>query len=103
LAIQYTKWRLRPGADRARLGDLALDWCRYSRSIGGCRNARYYWADANSVAILQEFDTLAQAFPPPDGPGTKLAFQLSDVADRTVHEIWSDARAGTEAYQRSRA
>lgn len=99
----YQRWQLKPGADRAKLGDLVLEACRASRANEGVRNSRYYWPDANTVAILTDFEHQKHVFAAPGTPeGAKRAFAIADLADRTAWEVWADARAGTESYEMSR-
>lgn len=99
----YSRWQLKPGADRAKLGDLVLDACRMTRANEGVRNARYYWASANTVIWLADYEHSRFVYATPATPeGTKLNFAISDLADMTAWELWADARAGTEAYETSR-
>ncbi|MEP7215684.1 MAG: hypothetical protein ABI782_05475 [Anaerolineaceae bacterium] len=103
MPLVYTRWQLKPGANRATLGDLVLDGCRAARANEGVRNARYYWADANSVVTLVDYEHARHVFAAPNTPeGAKRAFAIADLADREAWELWADARAGTEAYEQSR-
>lgn len=102
-AVVYSRWQLKQGADRKKLGDLALEMCRASRANEGVRNARYYWSDANTVTVLTDFEHPRFIFSgEPTAEGAKRAFALADIADRTAWEVWQDARAGTDAYDISR-
>ncbi len=100
MPLVYSRWQLKPGADRAKLGDLILENCRAAKANEGVRSARYYWADANTVVVLTDFEHQRHVFASPaTAEGTKRAFAISDLADRAAWELWADARAGTESYQ----
>ena len=69
----------------------------------GVKNARYYWADSNSVITLVDYELARHVFAAPNTPeGTKRAFAIADLADRTAWEVWANAREGTDAYANSR-
>ena len=55
-AVVYSRWELRPGADRVAMGNTALELCRFNRSLEGSLSSRYFWPDANAVVILHEVD-----------------------------------------------
>ena len=102
-AIVYQRWQLKQGGDRKKLGDLTMEMCRASRANEGVRNARYYWADANTVTVLVDYEHPQVIFSgAPTADGTRRGFAISDLADRTAWEVWQDARAGTDAYDRAR-
>lgn len=95
-AVVYSRWELRPGADRVALGNTALELCRFNRSLEGSLSSRYFWPDANAVVILHEVDNPRVVFPGPSADGARIAFNMSDLANRTAFEIWSGAGQGTE-------
>jgi hypothetical protein len=103
MAIVYSRWQLKPGADRKALGDLALEMCRAAKGNEGVRSARYFWADSNTVTTLTDYEAPRYIFAgTPTPEGTKRGFALSDIANRIDWEVWQDARAGTDAYERAR-
>ena len=52
MPLHVTKRERRDGADRDALGTAALTMCRFARSNEGVRNARFYWANIDTVAII---------------------------------------------------
>ncbi|MGD9933256.1 MAG: hypothetical protein AB7T37_06010 [Dehalococcoidia bacterium] len=100
-AIMFQRYSLRPGADRAELGQALLDSCRYIRSLEGCLSARYFWADWNHAAVLSEYDAIGRPYsyaPTPDG--ARLGIRMADLANLDSTELMSGAREGNEAYVR---
>ncbi len=103
MTLVYSRWQLKPGADRARLGDLMLDYCRWQKSTDGVRSARYFWPTANTIATLTEYEKNSYIFATPaDAAVMKLGFAISDLADQVTWENWADARAGTDNWQLSK-
>ena len=103
-ATVYSRWELRPGGDRVKLGNLALEMCRAERANEGVRSSRYYWADANTVVTLTDYEHPRHVFgAPATSEGAKRVFALADVANRAAWEVWQDARAGTDTYEQSRS
>jgi hypothetical protein len=104
MATVYSRWQLKPGASRQKLGDLALEMCRAARANEGVRSARYYWADANTITVLTDFENPSRIFAnPPTPEGTKRGFALADMAERLTWEVWSSAGEGTNANQLSKS
>lgn len=102
MPLLYQRFQLKPGADRAKFGDLVLEACRATRANEGVRSARYYWANPNSVVVLIDYEHSRNVFggtPTPEG--ARRNFAAFDMADQTAWELWGEARAGTEAYERA--
>ena len=100
-AIMFQRYRLRPGADRAELGNALLDVCRYYRSLEGCLSARYFWADWNHAAVLSEYDAIGRPYSyAPTADGARLGIRVADLADIDSTELLTGAREGTENYAR---
>jgi hypothetical protein len=95
----YSRYSLRPGADRGQLGQAALNSCRVQKSREGCLDARYHWVDPNTVVILSTFDGPSRIFPADSPPedAAKSMFSLADLADRTAWELWFDAQSGMQS------
>ena len=96
------RWERRDGADRDALGRAALAMCRNARSTEGVRDSRFYWVNADTVAIIT--DAEAGAWGPGSGArqtadGAKALFAMSDIARSGPLETWVEARAGEETFQ----
>ncbi len=92
----------RDGADRNELGHTALAFCRAVRSADGVHSSRFYWANADTIAIITESD--AGAYGPGSGAestpeGARAGFALSDLARQLSTETLIDARAGEQNYK----
>ena len=101
----YSRFHIKNGPDRAAAAGIALDLCRASRARKGCLNARYYWANINEIVMLSDWETGVDVLAPPasglDPAVGELTYKLHDIADRTAWELWTDARAGKDAYVRT--
>lgn len=95
----YSRWHLRPGADRVALGNTALELSRFFRSLEGSMGCRYYWSDANTVVMLHDVENPRVEYPEMTPDGARIGFNMYDLADRTAHEIWAGAGRGTTANQ----
>ena len=98
-----SKWERRDTADRDALGHAALNICRWSRAQDGVRDARFYWADADTVAFVT---TVAPGSRwgigsglPPTADGAKVQFALSDLSRMVSTEAWQDAGVGEQAFR----
>ena len=54
MVIGYGRWDRRDGADRDRLGQAALAFCRALRSETGVQDARFYWSGVDSLVVLTD-------------------------------------------------
>ena len=106
MPLHVTKYERRDNADRNELGIVALEACRAAREQPGVTSSRYYWVNADEIAIVTD------AEPGAWGPGsgnaptprsTKSMFALADLAKNTSTETWADARSGTETYDISQS
>ena len=102
MPLHVTKWERRDGADRDALGTAALTMCRFARSNEGVRNARFYWANTDTVAILVDADPGAWgpgSAGDPTAEGAQAIFGLSDLAHGVAQETWGEAGAGEALFR----
>lgn len=105
MPLHVAKWERRDNADRDALGSAALTVCRNARGVDGVRNARFYWANPDTVAIMVDAEPGSWGPGSGSGPtpeGAKAMFGLSNLARMTSSETWGEARTGEEAYRMSR-
>jgi hypothetical protein len=96
--VGVSHWTRRDDAERALLGQGALDVCKALRAADSVEDARFYWAGPDTV-VLQV--TTAGADPlmqPPSADAARQLFALADLAHRTGFEMWIDPRQGMEQY-----
>ena len=106
MPLHVNKYERYQSTDRNDLGVAALELCRAARESDGVTRSRFYWVDANEVAILVEADPGAWG----TGSGAQIGaragaavFALADLARNTVNEVWTDAGAGEEIYRASQS
>jgi hypothetical protein len=97
MALMYTRWETLPAADREEFAQAALGLCRNARAQG--RESRFYWANANTICMINESEQPADFFGGPTPDGAKAIFALADLANRTAFEIWMEPRLGEESYR----
>lgn len=97
--IGYGRWDRRDGADRDRLGQTALAFCRALRSESGVEDARFYWSGIDSLVVLTQADSADVITGTPSPAVARATFALADLARQTVSETWLDARVGEQTYR----
>lgn len=105
MPLHIQKWERREGVDRDAFAKAALAVCRHARSLDGVRDARFYWANADTIGLAVNAETGAwgqngTGLPTPDG--AKALFGLSDLSRQTVSEIWGEAGIGEQAFRMSK-
>ena len=102
MPLQVTKWDRYPTSDRNTFGLAALNFCRALRTQPKIRNARFYWATANSVAVVVEGEPGCFDYNPEPNPEVgKAAFALADLASPGTTEEWADAGVGARNWERA--
>jgi len=99
MAILISRYERRDGVDRDAMARAALDVCRANRAAQGMRQARFYWVNADSIALMFDAES-AEVFdhqPSPDQARTM--FGLADLARNVGIERWAEARDGEQAYR----
>ncbi|MCA9846072.1 MAG: hypothetical protein KC491_15580, partial [Dehalococcoidia bacterium] len=51
MPLHIQKWERREGVDRDQFARAALNVCRQARSVAGVRDARFYWANADTIGV----------------------------------------------------
>jgi len=74
-----------------------LNMCRAYRAREGIRSARFYWHQTEIVVLLVEGD-LNGFTAPADANYARVAFELADLARRTMYMRLTDPREGQETY-----
>lgn len=104
MPLHVQKWERRPTSDRDALGRAALNVCRHARSQEGVRDARFYWANADTIGMIVNAEPGAwgqNSGRGPDAAGASALFGLSDLARQVSSEIWGEAAQGEQAYRMS--
>lgn len=97
MAIQYSRWERRDGADRDALGKAALAACRAARTDDS--RTRFYWASMDEIVFLTEAPELRDFFAGTTPELASALFAFSDLARRTDYQLWSDAGRGEQTYR----
>ncbi len=102
MPLHIGKWERRDSADRDAFARAALTSCRATKAQDGIRSSRFYWANADTVAIVT--DAEPGAFGPgsarqPSSDEAKALFELSDLAHPVSFESLGEAKAGEDAYR----
>ena len=104
MPLHIQKWERREGVDRDAFARAALGVCRHARSLDGVRDARFYWANADTIGLAVNAEpgawgpnTVIQ--PTPDA--AKALFGLSDLSRQTASEVWGEAGIGEQAFRMS--
>lgn len=97
MAIQYSRWERRDGADRDALGRAALAACRATRT--DTSRSRFYWASADEIVILAEAPETRDFFREPTAEGAAAYFALSDLARRVDYQLWAEAGRGEQTWR----
>ena len=103
MAIAYSRWERRDGADRNDLALAALQFCRRWRTVSGVDSAKYFWVDASTITILVDGEAGSLNVPRfnEDADNARAAFDLDDLCRLTAFETWAEARAGQETHERA--
>lgn len=104
MPLHYTRYERRDGVDRDAMGKAALQACRVARGQDGVQDARFYWADWDTVAVLVHAAPGKWGVGSGQGPIPEVAKagrQLQDLARLTSHEVWAEAGMGEQAYRAS--
>ena len=103
MPLFISKWERRDGADRDALGRAALNVCRWARAQESVRDARFYWANADTVAFVTGVEPGGRwgigSGLPPTADGSRVQFALSDLARLGSSEEWQDANVGEQAFR----
>ena len=106
MPLHVTKFERRDGVDRNEFGKGALNLCRVARSREGVRDARFYWANWDTVAVTVSAEP--GAWGPGSGGGApvpevaKATAGMSDLGRMVYNETWGDAAMGEQAYLASK-
>jgi hypothetical protein len=97
MTINVTHFERRDAADREDLGKTAFALTQALKAGDGVNSARFYWADADTIAIMVDTDT--QSDTPPSADAARAMFALSDLARQTRNERWLDPGTGERTYR----
>ncbi|MPZ74381.1 MAG: hypothetical protein GEU74_14350 [Nitriliruptorales bacterium] len=96
--VGVSYWSRRDSADRALLGQAALDVCKALKASGAVQEARFYWAGPDTVVVQVTAETAEPLMQPPNADAARALFALADMATRDRYEQWIDSRTGLEQY-----
>ncbi len=97
--LVVTKWDRRDTASREDFGAAALRLCKSTKGRGAVTSSRYYWANPDQIAVVNQTDDLAAYWSAPgDGLGAAL-FAMADLATMAGQEQWADAGQGSATYR----
>ena len=106
MPLHVSKYERRDNTDRNDLAQAALETCRSARETAGVNNSRFYWVNADEIAILVDAEPGAWGQGSGNEPqprGMKALFALSALAKSTSSETWADARSGEQTYKVSQS
>lgn len=92
-------WTRRDSADRALLGQAALEVCKALRASDGIDDARFYWTGPDTVVLHVTAQMSGPLSDPPSADAARQFFALADLAHRERYEEWVDPRTAMESYQ----
>ena len=97
--IGISRWERRDGVDRDQLGKAALAFCRAMRGFDGVHNARFYWANPDTVVVLTEADSAEVLVRQASPDLARATFGLADLARQTGLESLFDARVAEATFR----
>lgn len=100
MAVLISYWERRDKAGIEPLAHAANHYCQAARAQEGIRSARFYWVDADHIAIMSEAESF-EVFDRPTPELGEAAFALTDLARASGAERWYEPREAEEAYRRA--
>ncbi len=97
MTINVTHFERRDAADREELGKTAFALTQALKADDDVASARFYWANADTIVIMVDGDTVSDT--PPSADAAQAMFALCDLARQTRNERWLDPGAGERAYR----
>ena len=89
----------RDGADRIEFGEAAYGLCRALQGSDGIRRARFYWVNADRIAVLTEAESREDFDRLPRSELAGALFRLADLARFIDEERWFDPAVGEDTYR----
>ena len=102
MPLNIMKMTRRDGTDRGEFALAALDLCRQYRGQDSVRDARYWWDNASTIAVVVETEP-GVTLPSLNAAAevAKAGFALDDLAQPVGFESYGEARAGADAWERA--
>jgi hypothetical protein len=97
MTINVTHFERRDAADREDLGKTAFALTQALKADDGVHSARFYWANADTIAVMVDTDTDGDT--PPNADAARAMFALCDLARQTRNERWLDPGTGERTYR----
>lgn len=103
MPMYFSRYERRDGSDRDAMAKAALQLCRAVRSEEGVRDARFFWANWDTIVTLfnAEMGVLGPDARVSSAARARASRELTDLARLTAHEVWGEAGMAEEAYNRS--